>query len=648
MTSARRVKGCCPLDCQDGCSWVAHVEDERVVRVEGARDHPFTRGALCAKVNDYPARTYAPDRLLHPLRRTGPKGSGAFKRISWEEALDSIAGRFSAIIEEFGPEALLPLNYLGSLGAVQRRALMRLFHALGTSVFHGSVCGAAGNILDAEGHPRGFDPEELAESRLVLLWGFNPLTTSHHHWHFIEQARRRHGARLVCIDPRKSRTAEKCDEHLAIRPGSDSVLAASMAHVMFQEELFDVAFAERAASDVDAYRASVGPWNPERATRVCGIESSDIVRLAREFATARPATIRCGIAPQQTVNGETFVRSLSALAILAGHWQRPGGGFFLEAYPVFFDQRAARPDLGPDNPRSLDMARLAEHLTSTELDPPLKGLMIWGMNPAVTQPDAGRVQQGLAREDLFTVVLEHFLTDTARYADVVLPSTTQLEHFDLQGSWGHHYISLNQPAVPPQGESKSHGEVMRLLAARLGMTHPALQQSDEEIAASALPDEVSLEALKAQGWYKTSPARPDFRAKLRIAVEVKEPVASPSPRHLQLLTPKGHFFLNSSFGNMSRQRKAMKRPTLAMNHADASERGLHNDQPVLVRNERGELRVWLDVNDSVPPGIVALPGKWWILPDDTSAVTNRLMAPAWSPGGQPAYNEIFVEVSAAS
>lgn len=641
------VKGCCPLDCQDSCAWEAQVTDGRVVRVQGAPDHPFTRGVLCAKVNDYQKRTYAPDRLLYPLRRTGPKGSGEFERITWAEALDSIASRFAEIIEVSGPEALMPLNYLGSMGVVQRRALMRLFHALGASQFHGSICGAAGNVLDVEGHPRGFDPETIVHSRFILLWGANLLTTSHHHWHFIKEARRLHGARIVCIDPRRTRTAKACDEHLSIRPGSDSVLAAGFAHVIFDEGLADLEFAGEVASDLEIFQEHVRAWPPERVATVCGVDAADVVRLAREFSKARPATIRCGIAPQQTVHGEAFVRSLSALAIVGGHWRLPGGGLFIEAYPVFHDLRATRPDLIPGSPRSLDMARLGEHLTNKDLDPPLEGLMIWGTNPAVVQPDAGRVRQGLARQDLFTVVLEHFLTDTARYADIVLPSTTQLEHFDVQGAWGHHYISVNNPAIEPLGETKSHGEVMRLLARRMGLTHAALQESDEEIAASALPSDVALEALKTKGWHKSSPDPPTFAAvlgKLQLTTETPEPIRPPAPGMLQLLTPKSHYFLNSSFGNMPRQRKAMKRPTLEMHAMDARERGLESGQQVVVRNEQGALRVWLDVTNSIHPGVVSLPGKWWSFPEETSAAVNLLTPSAWSPGGQPAYNDTFVEV----
>ncbi len=646
MTERRLVKGCCPHDCQDTCSWVAHVEDDRVVRVEGAREHPFTRGVLCAKINDYEKRTYAPDRLLYPLSRTGPKGDGMFERISWDTALDIIGDRFTAIIAEYGGEALLPVNYLGSMGIVQRRALMRLFHALGASRQTGSICGAAGNVLAAEGHPLGFDPEEIAGSRLVVVWGANLLTTSHHHWHFIEEARRRNGATIVCIDPRRTRTAERCDRHLAVRPGTDRFLAAALAHVMFADGLVDAELAA-VATDLDALRAEVTSWTPARASDVCGVPSDEIVRLAREIGTLRPTTIRSGIAPEQTAAGEAFVRSLSALAILGGHWRHPGGGLFIETSPVLHEGRAARPDIAPRPTRGLDLARFGENLTSTTLAPPVKGLMVFGTNPAVVQQDVARTRAGLARDDLFTVVAEHFLTDTARYADIVLPSTTQLEHFDINGAWGHHYVSVNNPAIQPLGESKSHGEMMRLLATRMGLDIPALHESDEEIARSALPDGLSLEALKAEGWRKTVRARPELRpGSLRLSGITAGDVPDRGHR-LQLLTPKSHYFLNSSYVNLARQRRGMERPTLEIHAADAEARGLGDGERVAVRNEQGEVTAWLRVGTSIRPGVVALTGKWWSHPTETGAVANFLTPSSWAPGGQPAYNDTFVDVIAA-
>ncbi len=506
------VRGCCPLDCQDSCSWFAHVVDGVVERMEGARDHPITRGTLCAKVNDYEKRTYAADRLLRPLRRVGSKGDGRFEPIAWDAALDIIAERFQRIIREHGPASLLSLDYLGSMGVVQRRALRRIFNALGASRQSGAVCGQSMSVLAAEGTPIGFDPEELVHSELIILWGCNLLSTAHHTFAFMLEARRRNGARLVAIDPRRTITAARCDVHLAIRPGTDHILALAMGHVLLNEQLADLAFASQAAVDLDEYRREASAWSPARAAAVCGVSEQAIVDLAREFGRARPATIRGGVAPQQTVHGEQFVRSLSALAVLGGHWQHRGGGLFVAASPVMREAAAGGPSLGPV-PRTLDMARLGANLTNDALAPPVHGLMVWCANPAVSQPDARRLRQGLAREDLFLVVAEHFLTDTARFADIVLPSTTQLEHFDVQGAWGHHYISVNLPAIAPLGEAKSHGEMMRLLAPRLGLHEPPFRESDEEIAASALPTGVTLDDLEGARVREELASAADVRAR---------------------------------------------------------------------------------------------------------------------------------------
>lgn len=625
---------------------MATVEDGRVTALRGARDHPITRGSLCAKVNDYHTRPYATDRLLAPLRRAGPKGSGAFETVPWDAALDLIAERFAAIMAEDGPEALLPHFYLGSMGVVQRRALQRLFHALGASRFHGSVCGAAGNAAVGAGFPIGFDPEEMVNARFAIVWGANPLTTCHHNWHFLAEARRRHGARIVCIDPRRTRTARAADEHIAIRPGTDWALAAGMGRELLAADLADDAFLGRVAVDLDRYRDQVAAWTPERVAGVTGVEAATVVRLAHEFGSAQPALLRVGIGIQQSVSGDALVLALSALAMLGGHWQHAGGGLFLEAYPDFRDQAAGCPDLVTGNPRSLDMARLGEHLTSDTLAPPVRGLMVWTSNPAVVQPDVLRVRTGLMREDLFTVVLDHFLTDTARYADVVLPSTTQLEHFDVLGAWGHHYVTVNLPAIAPLGEAKPHVEILHLLADRLGLDHPALHETAEEIAASALPDGLDLPTLMERGWHKTLPARFEVPTEpsLRLVGPVPDLPASGRGDRLQLLTPKSHFFLNSTFANMPRHRRAMERPTLELHPTDAAQRGIADGDEVVVSGQQASLHAWARLTDGVLAGVVVLPGKWWSVPDSTDAVANALIPGAWSPGGQPAYNDVWVEV----
>lgn len=646
MTQAVHVKGCCPLDCQDTCSWVAQVVDGRVTSVRGAKDHPITRGVLCAKVNDYEARTYAPDRLLYPLRRIGPKGSGQFERISWDDAIAVIAEKFTNAHQRYGGEALLPHRYLGSMGIVQRRALMRIFHVLGSSRFHGSICGASGNALEDEGFPRGFDPEQLTENKLILLWGCNVLTTCHHQWQFLNAARKLHGARIIAIDPIRTRTAAACDQHIAPLPGSDAVLAAAMAHVILSEDLADLEFAREVTTDLGSYIAHVEAWSPARAAEICGLSAETIEALAREFALARPAVIRAGVGPQQSAHGEAFFRAISALAILCGKWRDAGGGLFSETNPVLDETRAECPHLRTGYQRSFDLAKLGESLTDASLSPPVKAMMIWNVNPAVVQPDAARVRSGLAREDLFTVVLEHFMTDTAQFADVVLPSTTQLEHFDVVGAWGHQFISVNNPAIPPLGEAKSHGEVMRSLAAALDLAGPAFVESDEQIAASALPQKIELDELKEKGWMKSPAPGPSFKSKVRISGDLAVPKRPAG--FLQMLTPKSHHFLNSSFVNQSRHRRAQGEPTIDMHPLDAAQKGVRQGGSARVWNGQGELKVLVNVTESVRPGILALAGKWWGAKEHGGAVANLLSPSRWSPEGQPAYNETFVDVEPAA
>jgi len=654
--TTQEVKGCCPLDCQDSCSWIAHVEEGRVTKVKGAKDHPFTRGVLCAKVYDYQQRTYSPDRLLHPLRRSGRKGDGVFERISWDEAITTIADRFNEIINRDGSEALMPLHFMGSAGVVQRRALMRLFHAINASRIHGSVCGAAGNAIANDGHPLGFDPEDIAQSELIILWGANILSTCHHHWHFCQLAKKNNGARIIAIDPRKTRTAECCDSHLAIRPGTDTILAAGIAHILLDKGLADLNFARRATLDLDLYIAEVKPWTPKLVAEVCGLPEADIVELAVAFGKARPATIRSGIGIQQTIDGDMFMHSISALSILSGHGKSKGGGLFIEAYPTISDTSAERVDLISSTPRSLNLAKIGQILTDKKMSPPINGLMVWGMNPAIIQTDLDTVCRGLARDDLFCVVLEHFMTDTARYADIVLPSTTQLEHFDIQGAWGHHYISANNQAIEPLGETKNHGEIMRLLAAKMGLNHPALHESDQEIAASVLPDTIALSELMKKGWIKASPNKPDLAAdgakKLNISSGIPAPDAKRLPGDtpddkLRLLTPKAHFFLNSSFANMERQRKNQDIPILQMNTNDASSRGLLDGTLVTVSNDQASLSLTLQLTNKIRSGTISLEGKWWNKPSETAAIANRLSPASWTEVGQPAYNDIFVDVRQA-
>lgn len=638
-----QVKGCCPLDCQDSCAWQARVDAQGQIRVEGAKDHPVTRGVLCAKVKDYETRLTAPARLLQPMRRSGPKGSGQFVPVTWDAALDEIATRFNAIIAAHGAEALLPFHYLGTQGVVQRLALMRVFHALGASQPVGGVCAVSASTLMAEGHPIGVDPEETPDAELVILWGQNVLSTAHHQWHFIDAARRR-GAKIVAIDPCRTRTAKQCDMHLAPLPGTDAVLAAAIGRHLLETGQADLAFAGQWIADLDGYRRAVAPWDFAAAAAATGLPPEDIEALAEMFAAARPAMIRAGIAPQQGQNGEAFVRGLSAIAMLGGHWQRRGGGLSILSLAALNENRAARPELLRGAPRRLDIARLGEHLDSA--DPPVMGLMVWSANPAATQIDAPRVKQGLLREDLFTVVADHFMTDTARHADIVLPATTQFEHLDVQGAWGHHYVLANLPVIAPMGEARSSGAIMRGLAAKLGLDDPVFRESDREIAASALPDGWDFDALAAEGWRKSSPSQPftdSASAKLRIS---DGPVTAPErPAALQLLSPKSHYFLNSTFANMPRHQVSQGEPAIALHPDDAARFGLQSGMRVRVSNGAEALAFVLRVSETMRPGVAAIEGKWWESERPLAAM-NRLTPSRWSPAGQPAYNEVFVTLEA--
>jgi anaerobic selenocysteine-containing dehydrogenase len=625
---------------------VAKVEDGRVTGVEGAKDHPVTRGVLCAKVKDYEARLTAPDRLLTPLKRSGPKGSGAFTPISWDEALGEIASRFKAIIAEHGSEALMPFSYLGTQGVVQRRALNRIFHALGASRKTGGVCAVSAIALLVEGHPIGVDPEETEEADLIILWGQNVLSTCHHQWHFIEAARKR-GAKIIAIDPCRTRTTKQCDVHLAPKPGTDAILAAAIGRHLLERGTADLELAGMWVSDLELYRARVAPWSFARAAEATGLSVAEIEALANDFTSARTALIRGGIAPQQARNGEAFVRGLSALAILGGHWRRPGGGLSILAMPQLDESNADRASLLKGTPRSLDMARLGEILETAS--PPVKGLMVWSANPAATQIDAPRVKRGLQREDLFTVVIDHFLTDTAQFADIVLPATTQFEHVDVQGTWGHHYVLANAPAVPPMGEARSSGAIMRGLAERLGLDDPAFRESDEEIAASVMPEGWSFKALMAEGWRKSPTPRPAIARRDALLRISDGPIVAPDVEEgrLQLLTPKSHYFLNSTFANMPRQQKSQGAPAVTLHGDDAARLGLQAGSQVRLSDGRASFTAQLKVSDAVRPGIASFEGKWWENGAEDAPAMNRLSSSLWSPAGQPAYNEVFVTVSPA-
>ncbi len=487
----KRVRAACPHDCPDTCAMQVTVENGVAVKVEGAKDHPFTAGALCTKVARYLERTYSKDRLLFPLRRAGAKGKGEFKRISWDEALDTTAAKFKAIAAD-DPQGILPYDYAGTMGYVQWHSMgRRFFNRIGASRLDRTICSSAGKagMKITLGGSFGMDPERFDEAKLILIWGSNPIVSNLHLWSRVQEAKRR-GAKLIAIDPYRSLTAEKCHEHLALLPGTDAALALAMMHVIIGEDLHDRDYVEKYTLGFERLRERVKEYPPEKVAKITGLPAEKIVALAREYAGTRPAAIRLNYGLQRHAGGGMAVRNILCLPALTGDWRHPAGGAVLSTGGFFGMNQAKleRPDLlrkakYPD-PRTINMVAIGDALL--EAKPPIRALYVYNSNPVAVAPDSGKVIRGFSREDLFTVVHEQFLTDTCDYADIVLPATTQLEHWDVHTAYGHLYVMANSPAIEPLGESLPNSEVFRRLAARMGFTEECFRDSDEDICRQAL------------------------------------------------------------------------------------------------------------------------------------------------------------------
>ena len=629
------------------------VQDGRAVRVAGDPDHPFTKGFLCAKVNRYIERTYHEDRLRTPLRRVGRKGDGQFQSIGWDEALEAIAGRLRAIAESpDGPQAVLPYSYAGTMGMVQGESMdRRFFHLLGASRLDRTICSMAGTVgmRMTVGANVGADSEGVPESDLVLLWGTNTLTANPHLWPFVLRAKER-GAPIICIDPIRTRTAMQCDEWHPIRPGTDAALALGMMHVLFARGLEDRDFLERHTLGHEALRGRAAEWTPERTAAVTGLAAEVIVSLGERYGHARAAFIRVNYGLQRHAGGGMAVRNIACLPAITGHWRRPGGGVQLSTSANFQFDRAAisRPDLGPPA-RTINMIRLGDALTRPDGGvggPPVKALIVYNSNPAAVAPERNTVLRGLARDDLFTVVLEHFRTDTCDWADIVLPATTQLEHWDLHLAYGHHYVSLNRPSIAPVGEAKPNSEIFRLLAARMGMTHDALRDDDLTIIRQALAsrspklDGVTLDELLARGWVRLNvptpylpyaegafptpsgkcelqsarmtelgfDSLPDYIAPYE-SVERDPELVRRYP--LTLISSPAHTFLNTTFGNVTSLRRQAREPEVLLHPADAERRGIAAGVMVTVHNDRGAFLAKARVEASIREGVAWAPSIWW-------------------------------------
>ena len=689
MSDETIIRGACPHDCPDTCATLVTVQDGRATRIQGDPEHPFTRGFLCAKVNRYLERTYHPDRLTTPLRRVGAKGEGHFEPVSWEVALDDIAARLGEIAASpDGAQAILPYSYAGTMGLLQGSSVdRRFFHALGASRLDRTICSMAGKVgmSMTVGASVGADGEGVPECDLILLWGTNTLTSNPHLWPHVLAARER-GAHIIAIDPLRTRTAEQCDEWLGIRPGTDAALALAIMHVLFAEGLQDDDYLARYTLGADRLRARVAEWPPERAADITGIDAATIRTLARRYGRAHSAFVRINYGLQRHAGGGMAVRTIACLPAITGHWRHAGGGVQLSTSANFRFNNAAleRPDLGADV-RTINMIRLGEALLKGDAGvggPPVRALVVYNSNPADVAPDRNAVLRGLAREDLFTVVLEHFQTNTADWADYVLPATTQLEHWDVHLAYGHHYATLNRPAIAPRGEALPNTEIFRQLGRRMGLDPALFAEDDVALVRLALDSShdrmrgVSFDRLMADGWarlnvptpyvpfadggFQTPSGKCEFYS-ARLEAMGFDPLPTFTPPYefpesapalaarfpLSLISSPRHYFLNSTFVNIASLRKHAE-PECLMHPIDAERRGLSSGTRVIVHNDRGHFAAALRVSDSVREGVVWAPSIWWgkLSPDghNANATTSQRETDM---GHGPVFYDNLVEVSAA-
>ncbi|MER7132013.1 molybdopterin-containing oxidoreductase family protein [Streptosporangium saharense] len=658
-----RVLGACPLDCPDTCSWVVTVRDGRATGMRGNPEHPYTRGALCVKVNRYLEHAAAPDRVLYPLRRVGPKGGGRFERITWDEALDEISVRLRAIVDEHGGEAIWPYLGTGTLGHIQGSegvAGRRFWNVLGASRHFLNICSTAGNtgLRLTNGTAGGMDPETFALSRLILLWGTNTLTSGHHLWRFIQEARAA-GAHIVAIDPIRTRTAEQADVHLPIRPGTDAALALGLLNVVLSEGTQDDAFLAEHTNGWADFRTEVLRHPPARVAEITGLPEADIRSLGVRLAHTRPTGIRATMGVQRHAGGGTAMRAIAAIPAVTGDWRHPGGGVAYSTSGHVHLNIDTRDDLLPGPVRQLTMTRLAEGL-----DESVKCLWVYAANPLGSTPDQNRVRERLAREDLFTVVMEQFPTDTVDYADIVLPATMQIEHADLHAGYGHMYLMWNEPAVEPPGECLSTTETFRRLARHMGLTEPSLYDSDLELAEQLLSsghpslDGITVDRLRKEGWARLNVPQPfvpftegfpTVSGRLEFGsgpAYVPPRTAAGGPYPLALVTPASHTFLNTTFGNNPELLRRSKGPRVVVNPEDAAPRGLLDGQRARVFNAFGGFEAVVEIDDRVRPGVVAsTKGHWGKLSPGGSTVNAVVEERDADLGRGAVYHDNLVEVA---
>lgn len=685
----RVVRGACPHDCPDTCALKVTVRDGVAIKVQGDADHPPTHGALCTKVSRYTERTYHPERVLHPLRRVGPKRAGVtpqFERCTWDDALSGIAKRLAAIAAR-DPQAILPYSYAGTMGLLQGESMdRRFFHRLGASLLDRTICASAGAeaLTATYGGKVGMHLEHYAESRLILIWGSNSIASNLHFWTFA-QAAKRAGAKLICIDPRRTETADKCHQHIALRPGTDGALALGLMHELIVHGWLDQDYIDRhvqaGPQGWPVLRERALQWTPERTASECGITVDEVRQLARDYALTPPAAIRLNYGMQRARGGGNAVRLVALLPCLIGAWRHRAGGMLLSASGWFPRNGAAlqRPDLLMGRqPRTINMSTIGDDLLrdagerlpdGERFGPRIDALVVYNSNPVAVAPDSSKVVRGFERSDLFTVVIEQFMTDTADLADYVLPATTQLEHLDVHTSYGHTYALVNEPAIAPVGEALPNTEIFRRLAARMGFQDPCFTDSDEALAAVALGEPIRLDTWRAQGWVKlplppapfaqggfptadgrcvvTSPLHgvPDHLPNHECAESAPD-LAARFP--LAMISPPARNFLNSTFVNVKSLRDIEGHPLVEIHPSDAAARGIADGQSVRVRNDRGVHVCRAKLTDRARPGVVHGLGIWWRKLGDNGTNVNELTHQRLTDLGRaPSFYDCLVEVEPA-
>ena len=682
--AAHTVHVACPHDCPDTCAMRVTVQGGRVVRIQGDPAHAPTQGVLCTKVSRYAERTYHVERLQHPLKRVGPKGRGEFVRVSWDEALSDIAARLKSIAAR-DPQAILPYSYAGTMGLVQGEAMAaRFFHKLGASLLDRTICSMAGGeaLAATYGTKVGMHTRFFAESKLIVIWGSNSITSNLHFWSLAQEAKRR-GAKLIAIDPRRTETAEKCHQHIALLPGTDGALALGVMHELLAHDWLDHDYIAQHVDGFEALRQRIVEWPAERAAAVCGISVDAVRGLARDLGAIQPAAIRLNYGMQRVKGGGSAARLIALLPCLTGAWRHRAGGLLLSSSGWFKPFRRAaleRPAglAGPQGAvplRTINMSTIGDDLlrpASPAFGPKIEAVIVYNSNPVAVAPESKKVVAGFARDDVFTVVLEHFLTDTADHADYVLPATTQLEHLDVHTTYGHTDVMFNEAAIAPLGQAKPNTQIFRELAARMGFTEPCFTDDDEALARQTFDWDAlgtSFEDLRATGWASlplpdapfahggfathSGKAQADGGG-LGVPEHVpnhESALSSPALAQrypLAMISPPARHFLNSSFVNVKSLRAIEGEPLLEMHADDAAARGLASNCMVRVFNDRGEYRCKLEVSARARPGVVNGLGIWWRKLGADGTNVNEVTSQALTDIGRaPTFYDCLVQVEVA-